>query len=152
MTDVFDFSVPAADGTEQPLGTYRGDVLLIVNVASECGFTPQYEGLQALQEQFAGRGFHVLGFPCNQFGRQEPGDAEAIQACGVRFGVEFPVFAKIEVNGEVRTRCTSTSSSRPPAHWARRGSSGTSPSFWSVVMAPYSTALRPSASRRTWPT
>ncbi|WP_017926135.1 glutathione peroxidase [Thioalkalivibrio sp. HL-Eb18] len=100
MTDVFDFSVPAADGTEQPLGAYRGDVLLIVNVASECGFTPQYEGLQALQEQCAGRGFHVLGFPCNQFGGQEPGDAEAIQACGARFGVEFPVFAKIEVNGE----------------------------------------------------
>ncbi|WP_018861455.1 MULTISPECIES: glutathione peroxidase [unclassified Thioalkalivibrio] len=100
MTNVFDFSVHAADGSEQLLGAFRGDVLLIVNVASECGFTPQYEGLQALHEQFADRGFRVIGFPCNQFGGQEPGDAETIRACGARFGVTFPVLAKIEVNGE----------------------------------------------------
>lgn len=100
MTDVFDFTVQGADGRDQPLDAFRGDVLLIVNVASECGFTSQYEGLQALYAQFSGRGLRVLGFPCNQFGGQEPGDAEAIRACGARFGVKFPVFAKIEVNGE----------------------------------------------------
>ncbi|WP_018169625.1 MULTISPECIES: glutathione peroxidase [unclassified Thioalkalivibrio] len=100
MNDVFDFAAPLPDGEEQPLAAWRGDVLLIVNVASECGFTPQYEGLQALQERYAERGFRVLGFPCNQFGGQEPGDADQIRACGLRFGVSFPVFARIEVNGD----------------------------------------------------
>ncbi|WP_018867042.1 MULTISPECIES: glutathione peroxidase [unclassified Thioalkalivibrio] len=99
MTDVFDFSAPLLDGDEQPLAAWRGDVLLIVNVASECGFTPQYEGLQALAERYGERGFRVLGFPCNQFGGQEPGDAGKIRACGTRFAVSFPVFAKVEVNG-----------------------------------------------------
>ena len=99
MTEVFDYGVRRADGGEQPLAEYRGRVLLIVNVASECGFTPQYAGLQALQERYAERGLQVLGFPCNQFGRQEPGDATAIRVCGLRYGVTFPVFARLEVNG-----------------------------------------------------
>lgn len=100
MTDVFEFSAPLPSGGEQPLSDWRGDVLLIVNVASECGFTPQYEGLQALHERYGDRGFRVLGFPCNQFGGQEPGDADQIRACGVKFGASFPVFAKVEVNGD----------------------------------------------------
>ncbi len=100
MTDIFDFSVSAADGSDQPLAAWRGDVMLIVNVASECGFTPQYEGLQALFERYSRRGLRVLGFPCNQFGGQEPGDADQIRACGMRFGASFPVFAKLEVNGQ----------------------------------------------------
>ena len=95
-----DFTATRPDGTEQPLATYRGQVLLIVNVASRCGFTPQYKGLQALQTRFAPRGFSVLAFPCNQFGRQEPGsDAEIATFCTTNFGVTFPVFAKIDVNG-----------------------------------------------------
>lgn len=100
MTDVFDFSVPTSEGGEQVLADWRCDVLLIVNVASECGFTPQYEGLQALADRYADRGFRVMGFPCNQFGGQEPGGVDEIQACGLKFGVSFPVFAKIEVNGD----------------------------------------------------
>lgn len=96
---VHDFEVTRADGTRQSLAEYRGEVLLIVNVASQCGFTPQYEGLQALQEAYGERGFRVLGFPCNQFGRQEPGDADSIRVCGLRYGVSFPVLARIEVNG-----------------------------------------------------
>ena len=84
----------------EPLAHYRGEVLLIVNTASKCGLTPQYEGLEALQRRFASRGFAVLGFPCNQFARQEPGDAAAIgQFCQANYGVSFPMFAKVEVNG-----------------------------------------------------
>jgi glutathione peroxidase len=87
-------------GEEQNLAAYRGKVLLIVNVASRCGFTPQYEGLEALYRRLGDRGLVVLGFPCNQFGHQEPGDAAEIQRfCSVSYGVSFPMFAKIEVNG-----------------------------------------------------
>ena len=97
---IYDFAAPLLDGTPQPLERWRGDVLLVVNTASKCGFTPQYGGLQALQERFAPRGFSVLGFPCNQFGNQEPGDAGSIGAsCQRNYGVSFPMFAKIEVNG-----------------------------------------------------
>jgi len=97
---IYDFKATLGDGTEQSLADYRGQVLLIVNVASQCGFTPQYKGLQDLQTRFAPRGFSVLGFPCNQFGRQEPGtDAEIATFCTTGFGVTFPLFAKIEVNG-----------------------------------------------------
>jgi glutathione peroxidase len=100
MTTVHDFSAQRLDGTLQDLAVYRGQVLLVVNVASECGFTPQYAGLQRLQEAYAGQGFQVLGFPCNQFGGQEPGDPDQIAGfCSSRFGVDFPLFAKIEVNG-----------------------------------------------------
>jgi glutathione peroxidase len=88
-------------GEEIDLTQYQGTVLLIVNVASECGYTPQYKGLQTLYAQYAPEGFAVLGFPCNQFGRQEPGTADEIAAfCGRRYGVTFPMFEKVDVNGK----------------------------------------------------
>jgi glutathione peroxidase len=87
-------------GEDVDLTQYQGDVLLIVNVASACGYTPQYKGLQSLYDRYAPKGFKVLGFPCNQFGRQEPGTAEQIATfCQQRYGVTFPMFAKIDVNG-----------------------------------------------------
>ena len=100
MTSVADFEVKLPGGGRTSLADYAGTVLLIVNVASKCGFTPQYEGLEALYRRFADRGFMVLGFPCNQFGAQEPGDAEEIaKFCSLTYDVTFPVFAKIDVNG-----------------------------------------------------
>ena len=100
MTAITDFTVKAADGTAASLEAYRGKVLLIVNTASKCGFTPQYEGLEALHRDYAARGFEVLGFPCNQFGGQEPGDAaEIANFCSLTYDVTFPVFAKVDVNG-----------------------------------------------------
>lgn len=97
---LYDLTARLATGEEQALDAYRGRALLIVNVASQCGFTPQYRGLQALHEEFAPRGFAVLAFPCDQFGQQEPGsDAQIAEFCDRRYGVTFPVFAKIEVNG-----------------------------------------------------
>ena len=98
--NVFDFSAPALDGTPVDLSSYRGQVLLIVNTASGCGFTPQYAGLETLHRDYGERGFEVLGFPCNQFKNQEPGtEAEIGQFCERNFGVSFPLFAKIDVNG-----------------------------------------------------
>ncbi len=100
---IYDADVAALDGGAAELGDYRGKALLIVNVASQCGLTPQYSGLQELHEQYADRGFAVLGFPCNQFGAQEPGTADEIAAfCETNYGVTFPMFAKIEVNGDGR--------------------------------------------------
>ncbi|MES2020402.1 MAG: glutathione peroxidase [Pseudomonadota bacterium] len=100
MPAITDLTVKAADGTPVDLSAYAGKVLLIVNTASKCGFTPQYEGLEALHRQFGDRGFEVLGFPCNQFGAQEPGDAaEIANFCSLTYDVTFPVFAKIDVNG-----------------------------------------------------
>lgn len=100
MTAITDFHVKAADGSDADLSAYAGKVLLVVNVASKCGFTPQYEGLEALHRRYADRGFEVLGFPCNQFGAQEPGNAEEIaNFCSLTYDVTFPVFAKIDVNG-----------------------------------------------------
>ena len=100
MTPITDFTVRAADGAMTALDPYRGKVLLIVNTASKCGFTPQYEMLEALHRRFGERGFEVLGFPCNQFGAQEPGDAAEIASfCSLTYEVSFPMFAKIEVNG-----------------------------------------------------
>ncbi|WP_134683327.1 glutathione peroxidase [Brevibacillus migulae] len=97
---VYDFTVTTIHGTEKSLSDYRGNVLLIVNTASKCGFTPQYKGLQALYEAYRDQGLEVLGFPCDQFGHQEPGDEnEILQFCELNFGVTFPLFAKIEVNG-----------------------------------------------------
>jgi glutathione peroxidase len=97
---LYDINVTGIDGTEQTLAEYRDRLLLIVNVASECGFTPQYEGLEALYRKYRDRGFTVLGFPCNQFGHQEPGsEAEIAAFCSSRFDVTFPMFAKIDVNG-----------------------------------------------------
>ena len=97
---ITDFEVKAADGGTASLDTWRGKVLLIVNTASKCGFTPQYEGLEELHRDLGARGFEVLAFPCNQFGNQEPGDAEEIaRFCSLTYDVTFPVFAKIDVNG-----------------------------------------------------
>jgi len=101
MANVHDFTVDDIGGMPVPLDRYKGKVLLIVNVASQCGFTPQYQGLEALQKRFHERGFDVLGFPCNQFGAQEPGtEAEIASFCETSFGVTFPLFRKVDVNGE----------------------------------------------------
>jgi glutathione peroxidase len=97
---IYDFEVRTLEGVPQKLGDYAGQVLLIVNVASRCGYTPQYTGLQALYERYRGQGLTVLGFPCDQFGHQEPGDAAQIREfCSLNYPVSFPLFAKIEVNG-----------------------------------------------------
>ena len=100
MSSLYDFTASSLSGEQVPLQRFAGQVLLIVNTASACGFTPQYKGLEALHRDFSPRGFAVLGFPCNQFGAQEPGDARAIEAfCESRYDVTFPMFAKIDVNG-----------------------------------------------------
>jgi glutathione peroxidase len=101
MDRLYDFEVTDIRGNPVPMRHYEGKALLIVNVASRCGLTPQYEGLEALQRTYQARGFSVLGFPCNQFGRQEPGTgAEIEEFCQLKFGVTFPLFAKIDVNGD----------------------------------------------------
>jgi len=100
MPGVYDFTAQSLAGEEVPLKRFEGQVLLIVNTASACGFTPQYRGLEALHETLHPRGFSVLGFPCNQFGNQEPGDATQIeQFCTRNYAITFPMFAKIDVNG-----------------------------------------------------
>lgn len=97
---IFEFSPLDAAGKPQTLDAWRGKVLLIVNTASKCGFTPQLEGLEALHQRYSGRGLAILGFPCNQFGKQDPGSNEEIQAfCQLNYGVNFPVFGKLNVNG-----------------------------------------------------
>lgn len=101
MTTIADFSATAIDGTEKSLAEYEGKAVLVVNTASKCGFTPQYEGLEELYQRFEDDGLVILGFPCDQFGHQEPGDEAEIQEfCKVNFGVTFPLFSKIDVNGE----------------------------------------------------
>lgn len=98
---VYSFSVKTSDGQEQSLEKYRGQVLMIVNVASRCGYTPQYDGLEKLYKTYHSQGLTILGFPCNQFGAQEPGSNKEVQEfCRTNFGVSFPVMAKIDVNGE----------------------------------------------------
>ena len=98
---IYDYSAKTIDGKERSLADFRGQVLLIVNVASKCGFTPQYQGLEALHRRFKDRKFSVLGFPCDQFAHQEPGtEVEIIQFCGTTYDVTFPMFAKIDVNGD----------------------------------------------------
>jgi glutathione peroxidase len=100
MTSLQDFSARSIDGRDVSLSDYQGQVVLVVNTASQCGFTPQYQGLQELHDSYAAQGFTVLGFPCDQFGHQEPGDdAEIAGFCERNFGVTFPLFSKIEVNG-----------------------------------------------------
>jgi glutathione peroxidase len=103
MASLYDFKAQTIDGDERPLRDYEGKVTLVVNVASQCGFTPHYAGLEELYRNFKDRGLVVLGFPCNQFGSQEPGTATEIkQFCETRFGVTFPMFKKIDVNGATR--------------------------------------------------
>ncbi len=100
MTDIADFNVSLADGSAEAMAAHKGKVLLIVNTASKCGFTPQYAELEALYRDYQNRGFEVLAFPCNQFGAQEPGDAaEIANFCSLTYDVSFPVFAKVDVNG-----------------------------------------------------
>jgi len=119
MTSLGDFSARAIDGTETDLSQYEGQVVLVVNTASQCGLTNQYAGLQELHETYAGQGFTVLGFPCNQFGSQEPGDEEEIASfCDRGFGVSFPMFAKVDVNGD---------DAHPLYEWLRREKSGVLP-------------------------
>ena len=101
MTTVYDFSAKTLEGAEQPLSEYRGKPMLIVNVASKCGFTPQYEGLEEMYRRNKDKGFVVLGFPCDQFGHQEPGnEAEIKNFCSLNYDVSFPLFAKVDVNGD----------------------------------------------------
>lgn len=100
MTTVHDFSAKDIDGKERKLSDYKGKALLVVNTASKCGFTPQYTGLEALHRKLAPKGFAVLGFPCDQFGHQEPGNEEEIRNfCSLNYDVSFPLFAKVAVNG-----------------------------------------------------
>jgi len=100
MSSLYDFEVTRIDGTSQRMSDYRGKMLLIVNTASECGYTPQYEGLEALHREFRDKGFEVLGFPCDDFGGQEPGSNEQIQAfCQTAYGITFPMFAKVTIKG-----------------------------------------------------
>ncbi|HEY4331969.1 MAG TPA: glutathione peroxidase [Ilumatobacteraceae bacterium] len=101
MSTLYDFSAKAINGEEKPLSAYDGKVVLVVNTASKCGFTPQYKGLEALYEKYGDRGLVVLGFPCDQFAHQEPGtESEIEEFCSVNFGVTFPLFAKVDVNGD----------------------------------------------------
>jgi glutathione peroxidase len=101
MASIYDFSVNDIHGKPVALSRYKGKVLLIVNVASKCGFTPQYKGLEALYEKLHAKGLEVLGFPCNQFGAQEPGsESEIASFCELNYGVTFPMFAKVDVNGD----------------------------------------------------
>ncbi len=100
MTTVYDFSAQTIDGKTRTLADFKGKVLLVVNTASQCGFTPQYEGLEALYKKYSDKGLAVLGFPSNQFGQQEPGpDTEIAEFCETNYGVTFPMFSKIDVNG-----------------------------------------------------
>ena len=116
MPSIADFSATSIDGRDEPLSQYLGKVVLIVNTASKCGFTPQYDGLESVYKEYVDRGLVVLGFPCDQFRHQEPGDEAQIQEfCKVRFGVTFPLFAKVDVNG---------SRAHPLYKWLRSQQSG----------------------------
>jgi len=113
---LYDIPIHTLSGDESSLAPYRGKALLLVNVASKCGLTPQYEGLERLQETYGDKGFSVLGFPCNQFMGQEPGTAEEIQQfCSTTYGVTFPMFEKIDVNGEERHPIYTTLTETPDA-------------------------------------
>lgn len=103
MAGIYDYTVQTIEGIDKPLLDYKDKALVIVNVASKCGLTPQYKGLQALYEQYQGRGLEILAFPCNQFGGQEPGSNDEVKAfCTTNYGVSFPLFSKIDVNGSGR--------------------------------------------------
>jgi glutathione peroxidase len=116
VTSLNDFSANAIDGSETDLAAYAGQVVLVVNTASQCGFTPQYKGLQKLQDEYGERGFTVLGFPCDQFGSQEPGTEDEIaEFCERNFGVDFPLFEKVDVNGK---------DAHPLFEWLRKEKSG----------------------------
>lgn len=116
MTTLYDFTATTIGGKEAPLADFRGKAVLVVNTASKCGFTPQYKGLEELYERFGDRGLVVLGFPCDQFGHQEPGsESEIEEFCQLNYGVTFPMFAKVDVNGE---------RAHPLFQWLRSAKSG----------------------------
>ena len=145
---VYDFQVTRLDGEAYPLSEHKGQVLLVVNTASQCGFTPQYEGLEALHREYGERGLIILGFPCNQFGKQEPGNADDIRSfCSTKYDVTFPMHAISRSTDPTRTRCTSTSRGRDLGCWAPSGSSGTSPSSCSTAPGTSSNGSRRSQSR-----
>ena len=101
MASIYDFTVKTIDGAQKSLADYKGEVLLVVNTATRCGFTPQLDGLEKLQREYHDKGFDVLGFPCNQFANQAPeSDEEIRETCRLSYGVQFPTFAKVDVNGE----------------------------------------------------
>lgn len=122
MTTFHDFSAVTIAGSQDVFDRFAGQVVLVVNTASECGLTPQYDGLQKLQDEYKDRGFTVLGFPCNQFGAQEPGSDEEVAAfCQKNYGVTFPMFSKIDVNGEGQ---------HPLFAWLKEASGDTSDIAW----------------------
>jgi glutathione peroxidase len=130
---VHDYSAKTIDGEDRKLSDYKGKVMVIVNTASKCGFTPQYKGLENVFREFRGRGLVVLGFPCDQFGHQEPGDENEIKKfCLLNYDVSFPMFSRSTSTATTRTRCSSTSRTRRPGFSAAEASSGTSRSSWST--------------------
>jgi glutathione peroxidase len=150
MASVYDFTVKNIRGKDVKLESYKGKALLIVNTASECGFTPQYKGLEALYEKLHGKGLEILGFPCNQFGAQEPGSEKDIESfCEVNYGVTFPMFAKVDVNGDNAAPLYRFLKKEKPGLLVPRQSSGTSPSFSSIATAMLSSATRPTPSPRS---
>lgn len=148
---IYDYNAVTLDGEERSLADFKGKVLLIVNTASKCGFTPQYKGLQALYQRYKDRGLVVLGFPCNQFGHQEPGDEVEIGAfCEKNYGVDFPMFAKIDVNGSDAHPLYRYLKSEAPACSAAKASNGTSPNSWSTKAAVWYVATPPRINRKRW--
>ncbi len=135
--DIYDFEAESIAGKPAHFASQRGKVLLIVNTASKCGFTPQFAGLEKLWQDYRDRGLVVIGFPSNQFGAQDPGPNDEIASfCEMNYGVTFPMMGKVDVNGDnARVRCGSGSPPRRPASSAPRRSSGTSPSSWSAGTA-----------------
>ena len=128
---IYDIPVKTLSGEESSLANFKDETILIVNVASKCGLTPQYEGLEALQKKYSARGFSVVGFPCNQFAGQEPGTAEEIQTfCSTTYGVTFPLFEKIDVNGENQSPVYAELEQVPDATVTPATFAGTSRSFW----------------------
>lgn len=132
MTDIYDIEIQKQDGSLQKMSDYKGKILLIVNTATGCGFTPQYQELQELYERYQKDGFEILDFPCNQFGQQAPGDAAEINSfCSLNYGTTFPRFAKIEVNGPHTAPLFDWLKKKKAAFWVRR-LNGISQSFWSA--------------------
>jgi glutathione peroxidase len=151
MASIYDFTVKDIRGKPVKLDRYRKKVMLVVNTASECGFTPQYKGLESLYDKFHDKGLEVLGFPCNQFGAQEPGDEKAIaQFCELNYGVTFPLFSKVDVNGEDAAPLYKYLKAEKPGLLGARPSSGTSPSSWSIARATSSSATRRTTRRNRW--
>jgi len=143
MTDIYDFSARTLQGKNVSLGDFKGQALLIVNTASKCGFTPQYAGLESLYERLSGKGLAILGFPCNQFGKQEPGSPDEIGAfCQMNYGVSFPMFDKIDVNGANAHPLYEYLKREQPGVLGTKNIKWNSPSSSSIETARSSTASR----------